>query len=58
MNVDLNPLVSVEATGVCIPIGNQEVLIATVYKSPGCTWNDVDVTELLSFRRNASWLVI
>jgi exonuclease III len=28
-------LVSVEATGVCIPIGNSEVLLAAVYKSPG-----------------------
>jgi hypothetical protein len=26
--VDLPPLVSVEATGVCIPIGNSEVLVA------------------------------
>jgi hypothetical protein len=50
MNVDLSPLVSVEGTGVCIPIGNQEVLIAAVYKFPGRTWNDADITELLSFR--------
>jgi hypothetical protein len=33
--VDLTPLVSVEATGVCIPVGNNEVLLAAVYKSPG-----------------------
>jgi hypothetical protein len=33
--VDLPPLVSVEATGVCIPIGNSKVLLAAVYKSPG-----------------------
>jgi hypothetical protein len=33
-HVDLNPLLSVEATGVCIPVGN-EVLLAAVYKSPG-----------------------
>jgi hypothetical protein len=25
-------------------------LIAAVYKSPGRTWNDADITELLSFR--------
>jgi hypothetical protein len=34
-HVDLPPLVSAEATGVCIPIGNSEVLFAAVYKSPG-----------------------
>jgi hypothetical protein len=50
MNVYLAPLVSVEATGVSIPVGNQESLIAAVYKSPGRTWNDTDITELLSFR--------
>jgi hypothetical protein len=32
--VDLSPLVSIEATGVCVPICNREVLLATVYKSP------------------------
>jgi hypothetical protein len=36
---DLPPLVSVEATGVCIPIGNSEVLLAAVYKSPGRAWH-------------------
>jgi hypothetical protein len=29
-HVGLPPLVSVEATGVCIPIGNSEVLLADV----------------------------
>jgi hypothetical protein len=33
--VDLPHLVSVEVTRVCIPIGNSEVLLAAVYKSPG-----------------------
>jgi hypothetical protein len=32
MHVDLPPLVSVEATEVCKPIGNQEILLAAVYK--------------------------
>jgi hypothetical protein len=50
MHVDLPPLVSVEATAVCIPIANQEILLADVYKSPGRTWNEADVTEVLSFR--------
>ncbi|PNF22596.1 hypothetical protein B7P43_G12673 [Cryptotermes secundus] len=52
-HVDLPPLVSVEATGVCIPIGNSEVLLAAVYKSPGRAWSDSDITELLSFRRKS-----
>jgi exonuclease III len=30
--VDLPNLVSVEATGICIPIGNSEILLASVYK--------------------------
>jgi hypothetical protein len=34
-HVDLPPLDSVEATGVCIPIGNSEILPAALYKSPG-----------------------
>jgi hypothetical protein len=41
-HVDLPPLVSVEATGVGLPIGNSEVLLASVYKSPG--------RDFLSFR--------
>jgi hypothetical protein len=34
-HVDLPPLISIEATGVCIPIGNNEILLAAVYRSPG-----------------------
>jgi exonuclease III len=33
--VDLPNLLSVEATWICIPIGNSEILLASVYKSPG-----------------------
>jgi hypothetical protein len=32
-HVDLLPLVSVEPTGVCIPIGNRKILLVAVYKS-------------------------
>jgi hypothetical protein len=39
-HTDLPPLVSTEATGVCISIGRSEVLLAAVYKSPGHTCND------------------
>jgi hypothetical protein len=53
IHVDLPPLVSVEATGVCTPIGNTEVLLAAVYKSPGRAWTDADITEILSFRRKS-----
>jgi hypothetical protein len=38
--VDLPPLMSVEASAVCIPIDNKEILLAAVYKSPGRTWSD------------------
>jgi hypothetical protein len=34
-HVDLRPLVSVEATGVCIPVANSSIQFAAVYKSPG-----------------------
>jgi hypothetical protein len=34
-HVDLPPFVSIEARRVCIPIGNSEVLLAAVCKSPG-----------------------
>jgi hypothetical protein len=40
----------VEARGVCIQIGNCEVLLASVYKSPGHAWSNADIIELLSFR--------
>jgi hypothetical protein len=51
--VDLPHLVSVEARGVCIPIGKSEILLASVYKSPGRAWSDTDITEILSFRRKS-----
>jgi hypothetical protein len=35
---------------VCIPIGNSEVLLTVVYKSPGRAWSNGDITEILSFR--------
>jgi hypothetical protein len=52
-HVELPPLISVEATGVCIPTGNREILLAAVYKSPGRAWNDADINELLSFRQKS-----
>jgi hypothetical protein len=49
-HVDLPHLVSVEAAGVCIPVGNNAVLLTAVYKSPGRALNNADITELLSFK--------
>jgi hypothetical protein len=53
-HVDLPPLVWIESTGVCIPIGNSEVLLSAVYKSPGHACNDADINELLCFRHTVS----
>jgi hypothetical protein len=50
---DLPPLLSVEGTGVSIPIGNTEMLLAAVYKSPQTLWSDTDITELLCFRNKS-----
>jgi hypothetical protein len=52
-HVDLPPFVSIKATGVCIPTGSSEVLLAAVCRSPGHAWNDTDITELLSFRHKS-----
>jgi hypothetical protein len=52
-HVDLPPLATVEATGVCIPILNSEILLAAVYKSPGRAWSDADTSELLNFRHKS-----
>jgi hypothetical protein len=50
-HVDLPPLISIEATGVCIPIENSEILLAAIYKSPGRAWINADITELLRLRK-------
>jgi len=52
-NVHLALLVSIEATGVYILIGNNEVFLAAVYKSPSRAWNDADIMKLLPVRRKA-----
>jgi hypothetical protein len=49
VRVYLPPFVSIEVTGVCISIGNSEVLLTAVCKLPGHAWNDVNITELLGF---------
>jgi hypothetical protein len=51
--VTLLPVVSVEATGVCIPMRNSELLLSSLYKSSGRAWGDANITELLSFRRKS-----
>jgi hypothetical protein len=49
-HVDLPPLISIEATGVYIPNGTKEILLAAVYKSPRRTWSDAGIAELLSLK--------
>jgi hypothetical protein len=44
-HVDLPPLISVGATGVCIPIDNSEFLLSAVYKYPGRARSGADITE-------------
>jgi hypothetical protein len=54
--VALPSLASIEATGICIPMGNCKVLLATVYKSPYSTWCDKDITELSGVQTNKAAL--
>jgi hypothetical protein len=49
-HVALPPFVSIEARWVCILICNTKGLLAAVYKSPGYTYNDANIVEVLSFR--------
>jgi hypothetical protein len=48
-HVNLPPIGSVEATGVCKPTGNSEMMIPALHKAPGHNWSNADITELLSF---------
>jgi hypothetical protein len=45
-HVDLPSLFSIEATGICIPINNSEMLLAAIYKFSGHAWNDTDIADL------------
>jgi hypothetical protein len=45
-HVDLPRLASIKFTGVCIPTGNREILLAAVCKSQGHAWNDVVIMDL------------
>jgi hypothetical protein len=51
--VDLPPLLSIETTGVSMPIGNIAIFLVVVYKSPQRLWSDTDITELLGFRNKS-----
>jgi hypothetical protein len=46
-DVDMPQLVSVEAAGVSITIGNSEVLLAAVYKSLGLVHKNVRLSEVI-----------
>jgi hypothetical protein len=48
--VYLAPVLSVEASGVCMLIENTEILFAVLYKSSQRIWSDTDITEFLRFR--------
>jgi hypothetical protein len=49
-HADLPPLMSIQPTGVCIPNGDSDILLAAVYISAGRGWIDENITELLNFR--------
>jgi hypothetical protein len=51
--IDLPPVLSGETIGVCIPIGNTEMFLAALYKSPQRLWSDTDTTGLLGFRNKS-----
>jgi hypothetical protein len=51
--MDLPPLLTVKATGASIPIGNTEMFLAAVYRSPQNLWSDRDITMLLGFRNTS-----
>jgi hypothetical protein len=51
--VDLPSLTSIEATAVCMTIGNKEILLATVYRSPVKDWCDRDIKTVLAGDLNA-----
>jgi hypothetical protein len=48
-HIELPALVSVEATGVCITVGNVVVLLAAGYKSPDPPWNNTDIHKPVGF---------
>jgi hypothetical protein len=52
-HVDLPARVLVEGTGNCIPIVNSELMLAAVYKSPGCARNDASIIELVDLQNNS-----
>lgn len=49
IQADLPSLVSVHATGICIPIGNSKVLLLALYIPPGHLWCNMDFIELMRF---------
>jgi hypothetical protein len=51
--VDHLHLVSTEATVICIPIGNREILLVAVYKHLHRAWSDADVINLLNLRKKS-----
>jgi hypothetical protein len=50
---DLPPFLLVEATRVCIPIGNTEMYLSAAYKSPQRLWSHTGTTGLSGFRNKS-----
>jgi hypothetical protein len=50
---DPPPLVSIEATGGCIPSATGEDLLPAVHESPFRRRSDTDTSQLLRFRNNS-----
>jgi len=49
-NLDLSPLVSVEATGIYVPTENGEILLPSLYISLGCVCSGVEIIKPSNFR--------
>jgi hypothetical protein len=50
---DLPLLLSLDATGIFMPIGNSEMFLPADYKSPLRLWSDTAITQLLGFRNKS-----
>jgi hypothetical protein len=51
--VELSPVLPLEVTRVCIPIGHIETVLSAVYKYPQSVCINPDITELLRFRNKS-----
>lgn len=54
--VDFSLVLSVQATGVCIPTGSAEMFPSAVYKCLQSLWSDTVITETFGFRNKSIWM--